>query len=38
MGAADLLTDVRLLRDQSRALFALLRDLADDADDARRKS
>ncbi len=37
MGAAKFLTDMGLFRGQSPAFFALLRDLAEDADDARRE-
>ncbi len=36
MGAAKFLTDMGLFRNQSPRFFALLRDLAEDADDARR--
>jgi hypothetical protein len=38
MGAAKFLTDMGLFRGQSPAFFALLRDLAEDADDAERES
>jgi hypothetical protein len=38
IGAANFLTDRGLFRGQLRAFFALLRDLAEDADDARRES
>src|SRR6266436_3238832 len=38
MGAAKFLTDMGLFRGQSRQFFALLQDLAEDADDARRES
>jgi len=37
MGAAKFLTDMGLFRGQSPAFFAALRDLAEDADDARRE-
>jgi len=38
MGAANFLTAMGLFRGQSPAFFALLRDLAEDADDAKRES
>ena len=37
MGAAKFLTDMGLFRGQSRQFFALLQDLAEDADDAKRE-
>ena len=37
IGAAKFLTAMGLFRGQSPAFFALLRDLAEDADDARRE-
>ena len=37
MGAARFLTDMGLFRGQSPRFFAVLRDLAEDAEDARRQ-